>query len=295
MSELIFTYGTLMKGQSAFNRYPDMNYISDAVLLNYGLYEANDGNYPCAVPIKGFKVYGEIYSVKSDIIQKMDEYEEEGDLYIRKKVQVFADENKSYNVWFYEYAHSTNDLKLRIPDGKWSENKKPADSCSWYVCYGSNLLRERFVYYLKASKGYIYAEKVLILNGRLYFAKKSRRWDNKAVAFVDFDDTDHKVYCYAYLLDNEQIDLISELEGKTWYPKQYLGKDEYDIDMFMVNGSHVDTGEACHDYLQIIAGGLKDCFNLSDDEIKEYLHTNDDFIYERGYIKEILRKHCETI
>lgn len=284
-----------MKGQSAFNRYPEMEYICDAVLPDHGLYEANDDSYPCALPVKGFKVYGEVYSVNSDTLQSLDEYEEEGELYIRKKVQVLANKNKSYNVWFYEYAHPTKDLKMRIPDGKWSKISNPVSNTSWYVCYGSNLLRERFDYYLKESKGHIYAEKVLILNGRLYFAKKSRRWDNKAVAFADFNDSEHKLYCYAYLLDNKQIDLISKLEGKTWYPKQYLGKDEYGIDMFTVNGSHTDTGEACHDYLQIIAAGLKDCFNLSDAEIKDYLHTNDNFIYEREYIKEILRKHCETI
>ena len=27
--ELLFTYGTLMKGQKAHNSYPDMSYISD--------------------------------------------------------------------------------------------------------------------------------------------------------------------------------------------------------------------------------------------------------------------------
>ena len=37
--ELLFTYGTLMKGQKAHNSYPDMSYISDAVLPDYGLYE----------------------------------------------------------------------------------------------------------------------------------------------------------------------------------------------------------------------------------------------------------------
>lgn len=39
--ELLFTYGTLMKGQN-HNSYPDMSYISDAVLPDYGLYEASE-------------------------------------------------------------------------------------------------------------------------------------------------------------------------------------------------------------------------------------------------------------
>ena len=56
--ELLFTYGTLMKGQKAHNSYPDMSYISDAVLPDYGLYEASEENYHCAVPVKGFNVSG---------------------------------------------------------------------------------------------------------------------------------------------------------------------------------------------------------------------------------------------
>lgn len=50
-----------MKGQKAHNSYPDMSYISDAILPDYGLYEASEENYHCAVPVKGFKVSGDIF------------------------------------------------------------------------------------------------------------------------------------------------------------------------------------------------------------------------------------------
>ena len=59
--ELLFTYGTLMKGEKTHNSYPDMSYISDAILPDYGLYEASKENYHCAVPVKGFKVSGDIF------------------------------------------------------------------------------------------------------------------------------------------------------------------------------------------------------------------------------------------
>lgn len=58
--ELLFTYGTLMKGQN-HNSYTDISYISDAVLPDYCLYEASEENYHCAVPVKGFKVSGDIF------------------------------------------------------------------------------------------------------------------------------------------------------------------------------------------------------------------------------------------
>lgn len=82
--ELIFTYGTLMKDRRAHNSFQNKSHVTDTVLADYGLYEANDDNYPCAVPVEGFKVYGEIYSVDKNTLDILDEYEEEGELYIRK-------------------------------------------------------------------------------------------------------------------------------------------------------------------------------------------------------------------
>ena len=103
--ELLFTYGTLMKGQKAHNSYPDMSYISDAVLPDYGLYEASEENYPCAVPVKGFNVSGEVILLMKKFLKKLNEYEEEGDIYIVKKTKVLAADNEELNVWFYEYDH----------------------------------------------------------------------------------------------------------------------------------------------------------------------------------------------
>lgn len=67
--ELLFTYGTLMKGQKAHNSYPDMSYISDAVLPDYGLYEASEENYHCAVPVKGFNVSGEVIALMKKFLK----------------------------------------------------------------------------------------------------------------------------------------------------------------------------------------------------------------------------------
>ena len=47
----------------------------------------------------------EIYSIDEEILKKLDEYEEKGDFYIRKKTKVLAADNEELNVWFYEYDH----------------------------------------------------------------------------------------------------------------------------------------------------------------------------------------------
>ena len=47
----------------------------------------------------------EIYSIDEEILKKLDEYEEKGDLYIIKKTKVLTADNEELNVWFYVYNH----------------------------------------------------------------------------------------------------------------------------------------------------------------------------------------------
>lgn len=84
--ELLFTYGTLMKGQKAHNSYPDMSYISDAVLPDYGLYEASEENYPCAVPVKGFNVSGEVILLMKKFLKNS--------MNMKKRENLYHKENK---------------------------------------------------------------------------------------------------------------------------------------------------------------------------------------------------------
>ena len=58
MKLLIFTYGTLMKGQCRNSVLDTSKYVCDAVLDNYGIYEV--GSYPAAVPVKVSKVVSTI-------------------------------------------------------------------------------------------------------------------------------------------------------------------------------------------------------------------------------------------
>ena len=293
MEQYVFTYGTLMKNRSAYNKFAKLEYVCDATLNDYGIYDAP--YYPCAVKIEGFKIIGEIYKVNNEQLNFLDRYEDEGDLYIRKEVLVIGADNKEYKVWFYEYNHDTSNLILRCPKNeKWNLAKDPISNYAWYVCYGSNLLRERFDYYLKKTKGVVYAEKKIIFDGELYFAKKSVKWENGGVAFVDLDNKRKKIYGYAYLLDLDQIDKISFEEGR-WYPKQFIKIDEYGIDMYTVNGNYSgEINKPCLAYAEIIAAGLKQRYNLSDKEIINYLkiETVKKLDLSENHIKDILIKHC---
>ncbi|MDR2101675.1 MAG: hypothetical protein LBP43_03815 [Treponema sp.] len=99
----------------------------------------------------------------------------------------------------------------------------------WYVCYGSNLLEERFRCYITGEtfrvNGVKYRgctdktpprdKRAAILPCELYFAKKSSSWDGGGVAFLD-KDKPSVVLGKMYLISEEQFREIHEQEGP-WY------------------------------------------------------------------------------
>ena len=123
MKHLVFTYGTLMKGQLAYRKFGECEFVDDATLYDHAIYEV--GLYPAAVPLKGFKVEGEVYAVNDEQLKLFDKYEDEGDLYIRKIVKVELSDKQFIDVFFYEYNKDVSDLELRKPEGKWNPIRNP--------------------------------------------------------------------------------------------------------------------------------------------------------------------------
>ena len=121
----VFTYGTLMKGQRNHHYLKDEDYVCDGILDDYGLKETGE-NYPAAIPMKNYRVYGEIYEVDDTCKKHMDELEEVGYLYDCNLVNVHTDKG-DMDVFFYEYICDTSDMKTRIPYGKWNENPLDVD------------------------------------------------------------------------------------------------------------------------------------------------------------------------
>lgn len=168
-----------------------------------------------------------------------------------------------------------------------------------YAAYGSNLLKERFMVYIQGGtyKGYPYAgskdktEPIDLGWGfiphRLYFAKKSSRWDNKGVAFVSCEkesNEDYHTVVRLWRVSLTQLEDILKQEGKGGYNvKLYLGnikniklgelhhKIKGDLDICTFTGCWEKEGRGPSDkYLDIIKRGLKETTNWSDKEIEEY-------------------------
>jgi len=156
-----------------------------------------------------------------------------------------------------------------------------------YAVYGSNLCQERFVYYIKGGQfeGHHYRgcnDKTepedygqLFVPYRLYFAKKSSRWNGKGVAFLickkEENDKFHTLV-RLWKITEEQFDCIWEQEGKTYYhEKIYLGeKDELEI--YTLTGCWLkEKNRPAEEYLQYIKLGLKETTGWTDEEIEKYI------------------------
>ena len=129
MKQPIFVYGTLMRGERASYMLDDYEYCGTFCLKDYAMY--NVSTYPGIKSKKGECVVGEVYLVDDACIQRMDEYEEEGSLYIRKLVNV---ENASGNMEAFVYVYNHESIGPVI-HSKW--NVKP-DSEIWYARCESN-------------------------------------------------------------------------------------------------------------------------------------------------------------
>ena len=110
----VFVYGTLMRGERASYMLEAYEYCGIFSLKDYAMY--NVSTYPGIKSQKGECVVGEVYLVDDAGIRRMDEYEEEGSLYIRKLVNV---ENDSGNIdaFVYVYNHEIGGSVIRH---KWS-------------------------------------------------------------------------------------------------------------------------------------------------------------------------------
>ena len=85
----VFVYGTLKKNQRANYMLNDSEYIGEGYIENYVMY--NLGAFPGIKFERGDenKVYGEIYKVDSETLERLDSYEGYPSFYGRDKVIVY--------------------------------------------------------------------------------------------------------------------------------------------------------------------------------------------------------------
>jgi len=180
----------------------------------------------------------------------------------------------------------------------------------WYATYGSNLLRERFITYLKGGKYRLggksnnkcedstmpVADEPYVIPHKLYFANKSPWWENKGVAFIS-PKCDKKFCTHGRIwkITEQQFDHVWCQEGKSWYcEKLVLGNHQDGTEIVTItNCEELPRNPPSNNYLRTIIAGLKE-MGLTDERICDYLIDKDGISgkFTKQNICEICRSSC---
>lgn len=173
----------------------------------------------------------------------------------------------------------------------------------WYLGYGSNINKERFLCYIKhddcRDKTIPKYNLKYIIPNELYFAKNSTRWNNGGVAFITSRPS-KQIYtlCRIYLIKKQQFEDLAKQETKTkdlisinfskvinngysiykkdsWYGKViYFGK-KYGIPIFSITNENDlnDFKKPDISYLSIIKTGIQQVHKICEDDLVKYFLT----------------------
>lgn len=174
----------------------------------------------------------------------------------------------------------------------------------WYACYGSNLKKSNFLDYIQkcSDKSTPRDDKQYRLPYELYFSISSEKWDYKGVSFIKLQKAEHtKTLGRIYLIKKEQFNEIVGQEsikrsndtpinidfeetiskGYSLIPEIkcyariiYIGSEEgYPIFTFTARWDDENIGPKPPGkrYLKEIIEGIKETYDLQDEEIIEYL------------------------
>ena len=111
----VFVYGTLMKKGSASRYMRGADFLGEAILPGYAMYDL--GWYPGVLTSDSSTVHGEVYLVSSEMLQAMDSYEGEGFLYKRQCVPVNGIDGYP-EAQVYVYLRPVDETQ-RIYSGRW--------------------------------------------------------------------------------------------------------------------------------------------------------------------------------
>jgi len=162
----------------------------------------------------------------------------------------------------------------------------------WYVGYGSNLCKERFLCYICGGKfkwggketkrckdkTLPKANKPLQIPHSLYFGKNSTSWRNGGVAFISPEhepDKNNWTMGRMWEITCEQYEHVKVQEGKSWYNQEiYLGEDD-GVPIHTITNKKIVTSynKPSEEYIKTIALGLKETDNWPSNKILRYLST----------------------
>lgn len=161
----------------------------------------------------------------------------------------------------------------------------------WYACYGSNLCRERFLWYIHGGgpknnpgcqdKTLPVVDRLYTIHYELYFANQSKTWGNGGVAFLKLENDERiETLGRVYLITSEQFEDVKKQEGASnkWYghvlelgemggiPVKTLTRVPENIGQYVINTPSLE-------YLDMLRRGLVETYtSMTVEEVGRYLN-----------------------
>lgn len=276
---LVFVYGTLMSGEGNHRYLENSTFLGRTAIEGYDMHDV--GWYPAIVPGDGL-VVGELYSVPIDDMPSIDMLEGEGSLYAKRCETVTYGGRKTAFAFVYVYMRDVSGLE-RIP--AWGKDYV------WYVSYGSNMLKDRFMKYIKGGSygsskprdpckdtAPPVAVKAVRMPFDMYFAEDSS-WGG-GVSFLDMSKEGHALGV-AYLITEEQFRHVAKQENGGRFPDGKRGWYKDCIELGKMNGFEMitvtnyilrDYNDPTDEYQDVLHSGIRENFpDMSDEDIRDYL------------------------
>ena len=289
----VFVYGTLLQGEKNHDFYlSESNYSGKAHITGFDMYDI--GCFPGIVPGDSM-VKGELYVISKDTLSELDYLEGEGSLYVRRCVPAMAENGETSFSLVYIYNYSVDNLE-RIPETlqPYTESwKDRLNNYVWYVSYGSNMLSERFMHYIKGGQyegGGAYLEPCADTSDPIavatynipydmYFRNSSGSWGGKGVSFLDTSKPGHALGV-AYLITKEQFEHVACQENGGC-PPEYSSWYNTIVSLGTLNGYEVVTitndsvayfNAPSEKYLETLHRGIAEHYpEMSGEDIGQYL------------------------
>ena len=279
----VFVYGTLMSGEFNHNYLINSTYLSQGTIEGYDMY--NVGFFPAIIEGDDL-IIGELYQVPIKDLSAIDNLEGEGTFYLKKCETVRDAEGKTSFAYIYVFLEDVSNLE-RI--SAWNEEYV------WYVSYGSNMLKERFLCYIRGGsfEGSKYrqpcedtslpvAVKPFKIPYDMYFGNISSSWQEGGVSFLDISKPGN-AFGVAYLITKKQFEHLVKQENSGRPPEDGYGWYENIIDLGMMDGFEVKTitnnnlrsyNPPCDKYSDILHEGIKENWpHISDEDIEDYIYN----------------------
>lgn len=275
----VFVYGTLMRGEANHGYLEDSECLGMATIRGYDMH--NCGWYPAI--IKGDSlIIGELYNVLTSDIPSIDALEGEGTLYLKKVERVRINGNTAFALVYVYNGDCSSYERIQ----SWRRDYV------WYVSYGSNMLYDRFMCYIKGGSfenigSYdscndttpSIKSKAVEIPYDMYFGQTSGTWKGSGVSFLDTTKKG-RALGVAYLITKEQLMHVAKEEnsgsfpgGGEWYCDiLHLGMMEGFEIITITNNMIRDYNNPYPKYLKTLYRGIKENWpGMSEEEIRDYL------------------------